>query len=242
MDEIEIIKRQAKAWGISLEEPTLGSLVSYAQRLAEYREANVVGVQDFSRLLLEHVLDSLSCLLFEPLRRARNVVDVGAGGGLPGIPLKIARPGLGLTLVEATGKKVRFLERIVEELSLDGVEAVNARTETIGREPAYREKYDVATARALASLSVLAEYCLPLVKKNGFLVAMKALPDDKELEEGRMSADALGAEISELIKVEFIPEIPAKQRYLVVLRKVLETPDEYPRRPGVPKKSPLGRS
>ena len=87
----------------------------------------MVGVQDFSRLLLEHVLDSLSCLLFGPLRRARNVVDVGAGGGLPGIPLKIARPGLGLTLVEATGKKVRFLERIVEELSLDSVEVVNAR-------------------------------------------------------------------------------------------------------------------
>ena len=240
MNEIEIVKRQAEAWEINLEEPVFDSLVGYARRLADYREANVVGVRNFSRLLLEHVLDSLSCLLFEPLRGARNVVDVGSGGGLPGIPLKIVGSSLGLTLVEATGKKVRFLERIVEELSLSGVEIVNARAETVGREAAYREKYDVATARALAPLPVLAEYCLPLVKKNGSLVAMKALPNDKELEEGRRSADALGAEISELIKVEFIPEIPAKQRYLVVMTKVLETPDEYPRRPGVPKKSPLG--
>lgn len=217
----------------------LDLLVVYASWLESYREANVVGVRDLQRLLLEHVLDSLSCSLYEPIQRARNLVDVGSGGGLPGVPLKILRPNVGLTLIEATGKKARFLEQVVEELSLSGTEIVNERVEVVGRETGHREKYDVATARALAPLPTLAEYCLPLVKKGGCLVAMKALPDDKEFEEGRRAAELLGAEISGMIEVEFLQELPAKQRYLVVMTKTSETPYEYPRRTGVPKKSPL---
>lgn len=236
------MERQARAWGLSLDRSAIGSLVDYAERLGSYREANIVGVKELSRLLLDHVLDSLSCLLCEPVRGAQSLVDVGAGGGMPGIPLKIVRPDMGLALVEATGKKARFLKQVVGELSLSGVEVVNGRAEAVGREAAYRERYEVATARALAPLSVLAEYCLPLVKEGGHLVAMKAAPDNRELEEGRKSAGLLGAEVSEVLKVEFLRELPEKQRHLVVMTKTSETPAEYPRRPGVPKKNPLGRN
>lgn len=116
---IESLRRQVEGWGLALDPATEKTLFEYALQLSSYREANVVGTKDLSRLLLDHVLDSLSCLLCEPMLRANSVVDVGTGGGLPGIPLKIVRPELGLTLVEATGKKVRFLNKLVNELSLD---------------------------------------------------------------------------------------------------------------------------
>ncbi|MGB3635839.1 MAG: 16S rRNA (guanine(527)-N(7))-methyltransferase RsmG, partial [Rubrobacteraceae bacterium] len=240
--EVEIVKRQAEAWGVRLGNNESEVLLRYARQLGDYREANIVGTRDASRLLIDHVLDSLSCLLSESVRRERELVDIGSGGGLPGIPLKIVRPDLALTLVEATGKKARFLEQVVGELTLDGTEVVNERAETLGHEQAYRGKYNVATARALAPLSTLCEYCLPLVRKGGCLVAMKAAPDKNEIEAGRKAAKVLGAEISDFIEVEFIPELPAKRRCLVVMGKVEETPMEYPRRAGVPKKNPLGNS
>ena len=242
MNEAEVVKRQLQVWGLNLDEPALESLVMYAARLGNYREANVVGTRDLSRLLLEHVLDSLSCLLYKQVRGAETLIDVGAGGGLPGIPLKIVRSGLNLTLLEATGKKTRFLEQELEGLRLGNIEVVNDRAEAVGHESAYRERYDVATARAVATLSTLSEYCLPLVKKGGCMVAMKARLDRGEIEAGQKSAKMLGAEIAELIEVKFLPEVPAKQRHLVVMAKVSETPSEYPRRVGVPKKSPLGSS
>ncbi len=237
-----IVERQAEAWGVSLEDPELKALLKYAVLMSEHQEANIVGTRDLSRLLVDHVLDSLSCLLCEPVFRARKLVDVGSGGGLPGVPLKIVCPDLGVTLVEATGKKTRFLERIVEELSLHNTQIVNERAEALGHEPTHRSKYDVATARALAPLSILCEYCLPLLRKGGCMVAMKASPDKKEIEEGRKAAEVLGAEITGFTEVEFMPELPSKRRCLVVVSKVTETPQEYPRRTGVPKKSPLGRS
>lgn len=139
MAELETVRRQAEAWGLCLGDEVLKALLGYAIQLANYREANVIGVRDLSQLLLEHILDSLSCLLYEPLWRAKELVDVGAGGGLPGIPLKEVRSEMGLTLVEATGKKARFLEKVVEEESLKGTEIVNARAEVVGRDPTHRE-------------------------------------------------------------------------------------------------------
>lgn len=215
-------------------------LLDYTARLGGYSQANVVGTREWSRLLLDHILDSLSCLLHTPVLGSGRLVDVGSGGGLPGIPIKIVRPSAELTLLEATGKKAKFLRQVSEDLGLKNTEVVNERAEIVGREPGYREKYDVATARALAPLPTISEYCLPLVKKGGCLLAMKARPDSAEIEAGRKAASLLGGEVSEVVEVDFLPELPAKQRCLVIVNKVSETPREYPRRTGIPKKSPLG--
>lgn len=240
MEEIELLKRQSGAWGLGLDNGAFEDLHRYAVILKDYRGANVVGTRDLRRLVLDHVLDSLSCLLCEPVRRASSLVDVGSGAGLPGIPLKIAQPSLALTLLEATGKKTLFLERVVEELPLDDTEIVNERAEVVGREPLYRGKSAVATARAVAALPTLTEYCLPLVEKGGSFVAMKALPDKEELEAGSKAAKMLGAELFEVIEVKFLPELPAKRRCLVIMTKTSDTPEDYPRRVGVPRKTPLG--
>jgi 16S rRNA (guanine527-N7)-methyltransferase len=240
MAVIESLRLQAAAWGLSLDEGGLGRLEGYARLLRDCGEANVIGTRELRGVILDHVLDSLSCFLFEPLGAASSLVDVGSGGGLPGVPIKIAAPEVRTTLVEATAKKARFLRRVVEGLSLEGVEVENARVEEIARTEAHRDVYDVATARAVARLPVVAEYCVPLVKVGGHVISMKGRPEDEEIAEGERAAEKLGARLSQLIRVPRLPELEKKERCLVILEKVEETPGEYPRNVGVPAKRPLG--
>ena len=209
--------------------------------LGSYDEANVIGSREPGKILLDHVLDSLSCFTFEPLVGAQRLADIGSGGGLPGIPIKIARPDLHVTLVESTGKKVRFLRRAIEQLGLfDGIEVLEGRVEEVARARSCRGTYDVVTARAVARLSVVAEYCVPLLRVGGYVISMKAKVQTEELSEGERAAQRLGAEVSEVLQVPHLPEVGPKERRLVILEKVRETPQQYPRKVGVPAKKPLG--
>lgn len=240
MRSLDAFRRQAERWGLELEEATLEGLVSYARLLAGYREANVIGTRDYDRVLLDHVLDSLSCYLYRPLKDAAAVVDIGSGGGLPGIPIAIHRPDTRVTLIEATGKKARFLRQTVEALGLENVTTLDARAEEVGRMRDHRESYDAATARALARLAAVAEYGVPLLRVGGALISMKGHLRAGELAEGERAAGILGAEAGPLIQVPTLPEVGEKERNLVVLSKVGSTPNVYPRRVGVPAKRPLG--
>jgi 16S rRNA (guanine527-N7)-methyltransferase len=240
MDALELLERQAREWGISLGTRRLARLEAFARILSDYEEANVIGTRGLPGILLDHILDSISCFLFRPLGTARSLVDVGSGGGLPGIPIKIVAPELEATLVESTAKKAHFLRRAVENLSLEGATVTNARVEQIARNETHRGVYDIATARAVARLPVVAEYCVPLLKVGGYAISMKARPDDDEIAEGERAAEKLGARVSTLIRVSRLPELEEKDRCLVILEKVEETPGEYPRKVGVPAKKPLG--
>lgn len=238
-----VVERQLEEWGIRISAAQLERLGVYSELLAGYRKANVIGTRDPEVILLEHVLDSLSCLLFRPLSRARRVVDVGSGGGLPGIPLKIALPDVRMALVEATGKKAGFLEEAVLGLGLSGVEVINKRVEEVGRDIEHRSAYDAAVARAVAALPTLAEYCVPLVRVGGHVVAMKGRIGEDELRQGEAAAGELGASVSEVLEVQRLPEVgEEKQRRLVILTKERESPERYPRKTGIPAKRPLPRS
>lgn len=240
MQDSELLEKQARQWGLRLARGEREQLLDYARLLASYDEANVIGTRDPRRIVLDHVLDSLSCLLVGPLYDAHRMADVGSGGGLPGIPIKIVRPHASLTLVESTAKKSRFLRHAVEVLSLDAVTVANDRVEELARDPEHRGSYDVTTVRAVARLAVVAEYCVPLLRVGGTAVAMKAWLEDEELSEGERAVGLLGARISERIGVPLIPEVEEKQRQLVVIEKIRETGQEYPRKPGVAVKKPLG--
>jgi 16S rRNA (guanine527-N7)-methyltransferase len=240
MDALELVKLQAAAWGLSLAPDQLARLGRFARFLRDHEEANVIGTRELRGIILEHVLDSLSCFLFEPLGVARRLADVGSGGGLPGVPIKIVESELRTTLVESTAKKVRFLHRATENLSLEGVEVMSARVEEIARMDEYRGMYDVATARAVARLSVVAEYCVPLLRVGGCVISMKGRLEGEEMAEGERAAERLGARVSDLIRVPRLPEVEKKERCLVIIEKVGETPEEYPRKVGVPAKRPLG--
>jgi 16S rRNA (guanine527-N7)-methyltransferase len=240
MDELELVRQQAAAWGLRLNDDRLDRLQAFACYLGGYEEANVIGTREVGKILLDHVLDSLSCFLFEPLAEAGRLADVGSGGGLPGVPIKIYAPHMGVTLIESTGKKARFLRQVIDEMSLPGTEVVNARVEEVSRMVQHRGEYDVATVRAVARLPVVAEYCVPLLKAGGHVISMKGRLPEEEVSEGEKAAEKLGARVSELIRVPHLPEVGEKERRLVVFQKVRETPGQYPRNVGVPAKKPLG--
>jgi 16S rRNA (guanine527-N7)-methyltransferase len=240
VDTLDLVEIQAAAWGLSLGRDRRGRLRDYAGLLANYRLANVIGTRDVDRIMIDHVLDSLSCFQYGPLSNARRLADVGSGGGLPGIPIKIVRPDLATTLVESTRKKAAFLQHAVDGLSLGGVQIANARVEDLGRTPAHRGAYDVVTCRAVARLSVVAEYCVPLLGTGGRAIAMKGRLEPEELAEGKRALEALGAKMVETRRVPMLPEVGEKERNLVVLEKIEETSARYPRRAGIATKRPLG--
>ncbi len=241
MKTLELLRGQLDAWGVSLPVGTEDLLHDYARLLSSYDKANVIGTRDRDRVLLDHILDSLSCLLFPPVAKAFCLADVGSGGGLPAIPLAISLPDASFTLFEATGKKAEFLRYVVESLNLAGIETVNARVEQAAHDPRLRASHEICTVRAVAKLSVLAEYCLPLLSVGGQMVAMKGDVSDEEYGEGERAASLLGGRVLQAVEVPLLPEMEQKARRLLVLEKTAETPDIYPRRVGLPARSPLGR-
>lgn len=237
--DLLLFERQLGEWGIKLGSRQLERLLAFGRVLSAYREANVIGVRDPDEILMRHILDSLSGLYWEPLRRATLLVDVGSGGGLPGIPLKIVLAGAEVTLIEATAKKVRFMQRAVGDLGLAGVTVVNARAEAVGQDPSFREKFEIAITRAVGPLAIVLEYCAPLVRRGGTVLAMKGHLENDELRGGDRAATALGLEAGEVIPVPWLKETEVENRNLVLFKKIKSTPDAYPRRPGLAKKRPL---
>jgi 16S rRNA (guanine527-N7)-methyltransferase len=217
----------------------LAAFQSYADELRAWNaQFNLTAIKGLEGIQIKHFLDSLSIL--KVLRGSSapiRLVDVGTGAGFPGLPLKIVCPQMQLTLVEATGKKVKFCEHMVETLKLSGVSVIKARAEEIGRDPAHREQYDWAVARAVAEMPTLAEYLLPLVRRGGRAVAQKGQDAPAETQTAEGALRRLGGELEQIVPVE-LPGI-VETRYLVVFKKVAATPPAYPRRVGVPAKTPL---
>jgi len=215
-------------------------LSAYANLLAGYEYANVIGTRDPRKVVAEHLSDSLSCLLIGNLWSSRSVIDVGTGGGLPGVPLAISRPDLRVTLLEATEKKVRFLDYTKRRIGLRNLDLIQGRVEDEGKKAAHRETFDLALARALAELPVVVEYCAPLVRVGGEILAMKGRLTEEELSRGVAASRELGLELREVREVKYRAEQPQKERRLVVFEKILATPERFPRRAGLAKKRPLG--
>jgi 16S rRNA (guanine527-N7)-methyltransferase len=233
-------KRQLSDWGMEVGVDAEKQLLAYAHLLSRYEKANVIGTKDFEEILQRHILDSLSCLLFEPLYEAKTVSDIGSGGGLPGIPLAVMLPDSNVTLLEATGKKAVFLRYASDELGLANVRVVNARVEEVAREEIHRGVYDVCTVRAVARLSVVAEYSLPLLRMGGTVVAMKGRMDSEERDEGKRAIGELGGRVCEEIQVRYSSQEYQGERRLLLIEKTHKTHSAYPRKTGVPARNPLG--
>lgn len=239
-EAVTLLEAQVQDWGQPLRTEQLDLLRRYAELLSTYTEANVIGSKEERTIILDHVLDSLSCLSIGEVQFQGKVIDVGAGGGLPGIPLAITCPQTEVTLLEATKKKVKFLQHARDELRLPNLNVLNTRAEDAGIEKELREKHDLAVARALASLPVVLEYCAPFVKEGGAVLAMKGRLDEDELLAGKRAAARIGAEFQGVAQIHFRPGLENKQRHVVVFRKMAPTPTGYPRRVGLAKKRPLG--
>ncbi len=231
----------ARELGITLHDRHLAAFETCYDALVTWNQRfNLTAITDWKGVLIRHFLDSLSCLKAMPqaeLAAGAQVIDVGTGAGYPGIPLKIVCPGMRLTLLEATRKKVTFLEHLMDQLGLEHVQAIHARSEQLGQDPAYRERYDWAVARAVAKMPTLVEYLLPLTRVGGATLAQKGEDAAAEVQEADRAISTLGGNVRQLVPVEL--RGLAETRYLVVVDKVARSPQKYPRRPGMPKKRPL---
>ena len=233
--------------GVPLDAAQLASFDQYLALLLDWNQRmSLTTITDPVEVVTKHFLDSLSCLLALPridqqpvqdwLARPLRAVDVGAGPGFPGLPLKIAWPALRLTLVESTGKKCRFLEQVIADLGLQYVTVINERAEDYGQ-GRQRASFDLALARALSRLPTALEYCLPLLKTGGWLIAQKGKDPQEEAAEARVALNTLGGSLHDILPVD-VPGLDA-QRSLVIVHKDAKTPVAYPRRAGIPQHQPL---
>lgn len=235
----EFVPAELQALGLEVPAEILERLASYLDLLLEANERfNLTAVRDRDSAWRRHIIDSMTVLPeLDELPENAAVIDVGSGGGLPGIPIAIARPDLRVTLLEATGKKANFLRDSAKALPLPNVNVVHARAETAGRDKPLRQQFDAAVCRAVGPMRELLEYCLPFVKVGGLLVAMKGPKAKQELEEAGDALHLLGA--GQLDVVSAYPEGVGIDTVLVVIRKERPTPSLYPRLPGTPRHTPL---
>jgi 16S rRNA (guanine527-N7)-methyltransferase len=233
---MDLLASTAAAWGHPLSAAQLDQFDVYADELRRWNEqVNLTAIDDTPGIVTRHFLDSLRCANSWGAA-PDTLVDIGAGAGFPGLPLKILRPALQLTLVESIAKKAAFLRHMADTLGLTNVEIITARAEVVGRDIAQRERYDVAVARAVAELRVLAEYCLPLCRIGGRFLAPKGAQIEQELRTALPAITQLGGRLVGVETVE-LPELAP--RSLVIVEKIAPTPPQYPRAPGVPAKRPL---
>jgi 16S rRNA (guanine527-N7)-methyltransferase len=224
--------------GFQLTPRQIAAFECYEKLLLEWNEKfNLTAIRNSESIRSKHFLDSLSILLVINGVSAMKMVDVGTGAGFPGIPMKIICPSLQLTLVESVGKKADFCKLVVSTLGLENVNVLQLRAEDMGQMPAYREKFDLATARAVANLPILIEFLLPLVKVGGKIVAQKGESGPAETQAAEKAIHLLGGRLSQ-VKPAIIPGI-VEERFLILINKVATTPPQYPRRPGLPAKKPI---
>lgn len=208
----------------------------YKDLLLEWNEKiNLTAITEEDDIILKHFIDSMTIL--KHIDENSSIVDVGTGAGFPGIPVKIANLSINVTLVDSLNKRLIFLEEVIKNLNLEKIKTVHSRAEEFGQNKNYREKFDIATSRAVANLSVLVEYLLPLVKVGGKCICMKGSDIEEELQNSKEAIKTLGGQI-EKIEEFTLPECDIK-RNIIVIKKIKQTPNKYPRKPGVPSKNPL---
>ncbi len=228
----------AEKLNLKLSPQQLAAFSLYEKELLEWNEKfNLTAIRDAEGVRVKHFLDSLTCTLEMKSLPPNRLIDIGTGAGFPGIPLKLLFPAMHLTLVESVGKKAGFCRHMVETLKLENVEVLSLRAEEVGQMPKHREKYDWAVARAVANLPVLLEYLLPLVRVDGAVLAQKGETAHAEAQAAEKASHMLGGRLKHISPLT-LPGV-VEERFLVVYDKIAATPPTYPRRVGIPAKSPL---
>lgn len=253
----ELLEKGALYYRKTITQQQIEQFTIYMELLKDWnKKINLTAIEDDREIIIKHFIDSLSILPYVKDQEL-NLIDVGTGAGFPGIPLKIVNKNIQVTLLDSLDKRVKFLNEVIKSINIssdnsncsansvqaangtqaiNGIHAVHGRAEDMGVNPNYREKYDIAVARAVANLPVLLEYCLPFVKINGVFIAMKG-SNTEEIENCSKALEILGGKIEKIEKMEL--PFTNIERNIVVVRKFRHTPTKYPRKAGKPAKEPL---
>lgn len=231
-----LLKTESDKIGVILDDRAIDRLDLYAEMLVETNKTlNLTAITDPTEIVYKHFIDSLSLLTCIDFQEGAKVIDVGTGAGFPGVVLLIARPDLKMTLLDGTNKRLVFIQNVLDALNLDA-DVVHMRAEIAGKDTKYREQFDIATARAVASLNVLGEYCMPFVKVGGIFAPMKSAKTDEEVKSAKGAIKLLGGRID---KINELNINNCGERYVIITKKISQTPPKYPRASAQISKKPL---
>ncbi len=233
-----ILESRLEPLHITLSGMQLDQFDKFYDLLVEWNKVmNLTGITEYQDVVEKHFLDSLSIVKIIDMNQIEYAIDIGTGAGFPGIPLKIAFPDINIVLLDSLNKRIKFLDHIIEELKLDGIRTIHGRAEDYAREAGYREKFDLCVSRAVANLASLSEYCLPYVRVGGRFVSYKSGDIEQEISEGERAIKILGGKVYQVEKFN-LPGTEI-QRSFVMIKKMKNTQNKYPRKAGMPTKEPL---
>lgn len=232
----ELMKKYGKKIEIEFTDEQLKKFYDYMNLLIEWNQKiNLTAITEPKEIILKHFIDSLTINKY--IQQKSTLADVGTGAGFPGIPLKILRPDIKVTLVDSLNKRINFLNEVIEKLNLEDIVTVHSRIEDFGKNKSYREKFDYVTARAVANLAVLSEYLIPIAKIGGKCLCMKGSNVEEEITSGKNAINVLGGKLEKVD--EFVLPDSDISRNVIILSKIKNTPARFPRKAGMPSKEPL---
>lgn len=230
------IKDIAKNINLELNDEKVKKFYNYMELLLQWNEkVNLTAITEPNDIILKHFIDSLTIERY--IDKNVNIIDIGTGAGFPGIPISIARTDINITLMDSLNKRIKFLDEVIKENKLNNAKTIHARAEELARDKDYREKFDIATSRAVASLNVLLEYMLPFVKVGGYCICMKGSNIEDEILNSKRALNALNGVIEKIEEFE-LPNSDMS-RNIIIVKKVGKTLSKYPRKAGTPTKDPL---
>lgn len=223
---------------IELSEKQHMQFETYYRELVDWNQRmNLTGITERDQVYLKHFYDSVTLSFYVPMNEIDTAADIGSGAGFPSIPLKIVFPHLRVTIIDSLNKRIQFLQHLADKLELQEVFCVHGRAEEIARKDGMRDAFDLVTARAVARLNVLNEFCLPFVRKGGLFAAMKGMDPTEEIAEAKRSFTVLNGTLEKVHSFQLPYE--EANRHIITVRKTADTPKKYPRKPGTPLKEPI---
>ncbi len=238
MEFFELMKRGADEASVEFSEKQYEQFIKYMRLVQEWNEKiNLTAITEDNDFIKKHFIDCIKAFKSDAIVNAKTIIDVGTGAGFPGVPIAILHPNAKITLLDSLNKRINFLNIVVNELGLTNVTTIHSRAEDGARNPELREKFDVATSRAVANMAVLSEFCMPYVKKGGHFVALKGPAIEEEMQNGKNAISILGGEFENIIEVS-IEDTDLKHN-IVEVKKVKNCPKTYPRKAGTVNKKPL---
>ena len=238
---LKIFYKGLEELGIELSEKQIDQFIKYYEMLVEKNKVmNLTAITEFNEVIVKHFIDSLAFVKVvdkDDLSNGISIIDIGTGAGFPGIPLKIAFPNINITLLDSLNKRINFLKEVSDELGFEGIDFIHGRSEDFGRNPQFREKFDICVSRAVANLATLSEFCVPFVKVGGSFISYKAGDCGEEVKESMKAVEKMGGKI--INQLEYMVPTSDLNRVLLFIEKEKATPKSFPRKAGTPAKEPI---
>lgn len=238
MEYFDMLNEACQSMGLSFDEEKYNKFIKYKDLIKEWNQKiNLTAITDDEEIIKKHFIDSIKVFNCDYVKNAKSIIDIGTGGGFPGVPMRIVKEDSKMVLLDSLNKRINFLNEVINDLNLSNIKTIHGRAEDFAQTAEYRQRFDLAVSRAVANLTVLLEFCLPYVKVGGYFVALKGPAIEEEIKAAEGALKALGGKIEKIIEVDI--EGSDLKHNLLVVKKIKDTPKKYPRKAGMVTKNPI---